>query len=152
MATGLHQAQHVNAMAGREPELAGLARMVGNGVWLQDVSWNKKCEIRKCFLLNFAKKPCSCILGPVGKLHAHGAMAPKRKASFDPYEEELRDLLTYDCPLTGMKRCPPSLNEHCSPNTAVMNTMIPSCNWLILQECCVFIPMVAGKDSCVFGT
>jgi len=30
-----------------------------------------------------------------------------KKSSSDFYEDELRDLLTYDCPITGERRCPP---------------------------------------------
>ena len=30
----------------------------------------------------------------------------------DEFEEELRELLSYTCPFTGRKRCPPSLLEN----------------------------------------
>lgn len=45
------------------------------------------------------------------------ATGVKRKASFcmeDP-EDELIDLLTYDCPITGKKRCPPCLQLGSKP-------------------------------------
>lgn len=35
-------------------------------------------------------------------------MSLKRSSESFLYEEELRDLLTYDCPISGKKRCPPS--------------------------------------------
>lgn len=40
---------------------------------------------------------------------------PWKPADDDP-EEELRDLLTYECPYTGRKRCPPLLKENQSPS------------------------------------
>lgn len=46
-----------------------------------------------------------------GFVHVAAAMV-KRSCSDDIYMDELRDLLTYDCPLTGEKRCPPCLKEN----------------------------------------
>ena len=48
------------------------------------------------------------------------AMVLKRSRSSFVYEDELRDLLTYTCPVTGVARCPPCfkanmpLNQGCS--------------------------------------
>jgi len=41
------------------------------------------------------------------------------------YEEELRDLLTYDCLITGRKRCPPCSSDNLKENKSIK---ILNCN------------------------
>ena len=43
-----------------------------------------------------------------------GAIKRKLVFTVDDAEEELKDLLTYDCPITGTKRCPPCLSLACA--------------------------------------
>ena len=51
----------------------------------------------------------------VVKRHEAIAMASNSE-DFCIYEEELRDLLTYDCLITGRKRCPPCSTDHLREN------------------------------------
>lgn len=83
---------------------------------------------------------CLIKLGPVVSLMAAGS------TGFCVYEEELRDLLTYDCPVTGRKRCPPYSDEwmginktrktlrctkQCLPNISFKTVRCHACIFLV---------------------
>ena len=96
-----------NAMTGPEPELHGFARMVGNGVWgpssRRTTLWNLNHIQPNLYQFpqsHFGHK------GPKTELCRTPTVAMGAKRTC-PFEEELRDLLTYTCPYSGKRRCPP---------------------------------------------
>ena len=61
------------------------------------------------------------------------AMVLKRSHSSFLYEEELRDLLTYPCPVTGKKRCPPFQKEIVSgTQSCILTWCMTTFNMLIV--------------------
>ena len=108
-------------MPGPEPELHGFARMIGNGVgdpsWLGNPwmmgGWNQQLH-QKLIYIRWAilkpRDPMSLLLKAVVPCFLC-AMALKRPHSSCAYEDELRELMTYQCPFTGENRCPPFKNE-----------------------------------------
>ena len=58
------------------------------------------------------------------KMEGGVAMASNHKG-LCIYEDELRDLLTYDCLITGRKRCPPCSSDNLKENKSIK---ILNCN------------------------
>lgn len=50
-------------------------------------------------------------------------------SGFCIYEEELRDLMTYQCGITGRKRCPPFRSENLGSNKATRNLGVIFSTW-----------------------
>lgn len=99
------------AMPGAEPEVRGFARMVANGVGALNchqsevdvgIIFERTCQTFVACMVPLMPKPCN----QVKWCPPFVAMALKRTTS-SFYEDELRDLLTYVCPITGKSRCPP---------------------------------------------
>lgn len=89
-------------MPGEEPELNGLARLVGNGAGPSTVYG---CESLSIVFLLIARSFRSSfwVASGIGLCLGDVVMADRLCI----YEEELRDLLTYECAITGKRRCPP---------------------------------------------
>ena len=75
--------------------------------------------------------PCACIYTTAawgyqpGWANGRGVAMASSHAGLCIYEEELRDLLTYDCMITGRKRCPPCSSDNLKENKSIK---ILNCN------------------------
>ena len=66
------------------------------------------------------------------------------------YEEELRDLLTYRCTLTGKKRCPPFSKENLGPNKVTRN-LGSNTSWVFTLQCRQGVSSIhTGKSVYIF--
>lgn len=124
---GLLMLISAGAMPGEEPELRGFARMVGSGVG-SPKSW--EMDWRVVFWIHPNNSLMSIPLGhfflrkkPQG-WPSLPAMVLRRATTSFLLEEELRDLLTYECSITGKKRCPPYSLES---RTSAKSSKFPSC-------------------------
>ena len=122
------------AMPGEEPELRGFARMVGSGVgspksWEMDwgiVFWIYNPTTHSC-----PSRWAVFLRGIPQGWPSLPAMVLRRATTSFLFEEELRDLLTYECSITGKKRCPPYRLES---RTGAKCSKFPSCKQYFLQH------------------